>query len=669
MKVRPGSDYRPSRDGPFPTIETNGELLPAEREWLHTNGAGAYSMGTIALMHTRRYHGLFVAALAPPLGRHVIISHAEANLTTESDRRTYRLSTHQFPNLAPTPGYRRLLSFAIDPLPRWVFRIGHHELERTSCIARGRNVLVEAYTWKGRSPALLQIRPLMPLRPADGLVSEHGGMMQVISLKPGAVEMRPVPSLPAVVFAHEGMFMGSPDWWRRFEYLADRSDGIAFQEDIWTPGVFEMQLEPGRTVYLTAAIGALPDASPEFLLEEARNAIRAQDPGEDRPESVRVLSVAAEQFCLDAAEPAAIMAGYPWHGVLVRDWIMALPGLHLTRGRIDLLEKSLSSLLPLQRGGLFPERVPERGRPRPRALPDATLWLFEVARELERKAGIDQPFLKKRLFPALVRAFVRVRGHSRRLVWLSADGLLVNGKAPLPLTWMDAHVGNTLITPRAGIAIEQQALWVQASKTLSRLARHYGHLALADLAERQAEAAMAAFRARFWCDETDYPYDCLSEAKDSAESWADASIRPNALIALAVAPRLFQHWQAEAIVERVRAELLSPRGLRSLSPSDPRYIGQFAGTVEEREVSYHRGTVWVHLLGFYTRAVLNLAGDDMDVHYDLRGLVEQALDEGAVLGQMTQLADGDPPHRPRGSPAQATSVAELLRALVDDLEV
>ncbi|HET9959614.1 MAG TPA: amylo-alpha-1,6-glucosidase [Polyangiaceae bacterium] len=669
MKVRPGKDFRASHDGPWPALETNGELLPAEREWLHTNGAGAYSMSTIAFMHTRRHHGAFVATLPPPLGRHVIISHNETSLVPESDRRTYRLSTHQFPNLAPTPGYRYLHSFAIDPLPRWVFRIGHQQLERTLCLARGRNALVASYTWRGRGSALLQVRPLMPLRPVDKLMREHGGMMQVVSLKPAAVEMKPVPELPSVVFGHEGMFMGSPDWWRRFEYLADRSDGIEFQEDIWTPGVFEMQLEPNRPVYLIAAIGALPETSPAELMAEARAAIQANDPGDERPSSIRVLSIAADQFCLDRLAKPAVIAGYPWLAPLVRDWVMALPGLHLTRGRFQEFERALRTLLPALRGGLLPERLPEPGARRGKPLPDSSLWLFEVARELERARGIDDECLKKCLYPALVRVFARVRWRRRRYVWLSKEGLVVNGARNLALTWMDAHIGAELVTPRAGAAIEHQALWVQGTRTLARLADHYGYPKLAAVAREHCETTIKAFRARFWCSETDYPYDCVSEARDRTDAWADPSIRPNALIALAIEPALFEDWQAHSIVERVRAELLTPRGVRSLSPSDRRYIGQFAGSPEERELAYHRGTAWTHLLSFYARAVLRLAGDDADVYYDLRALIEQALDDGALLGQVGQLADGDAPHRSRGCPAQATSVAALLQTLVVDLGI
>jgi predicted glycogen debranching enzyme len=347
---------------------------------------------------------------------------------------------------------------------------------------------------------------------------------------------------------------------------------------------------------------------------------------------------------------------------------MALPGLHLCRGRLDSFERALGTLLGAMRGGLLPERLPERGTPRSRPLPDGTLWLFQLACELEAHTSIDHPLLR-RLFPALVRAYLRVRGRLRRLAWLTNDGLVVTTAPGLALTWMDAHVGESLVTPRAGIAIEHQALWVKGTCALARFARHYGHPALAERAKDDAERARSAFKSRFWCQETNYPYDCVSESRDSMNTWADATVRPNALIALAVEPELFEHRQARAIIERVRSELLTPRGIRSLSPADGRYIGQFAGGPEEREVAYHRGTAWSHLLGFYTRAALRLANGDMDVYYDLRGLIEQAIDDGVLLRQVGQLADGDPPHRGRGCPAQATSVAELLSALVRDLDV
>jgi predicted glycogen debranching enzyme len=661
--------WRGSRDGAWPSVEVNGTLEKAEAEWLHTNGAGAYSMSTIALMHTRRHHGVLVAALPPPLGRHVIVSHADSTLHVESERRSYRLATHQFPDVAPTPGYRNLLTFAQDPIPRWVFRTGSGTLERTLCLARGENAMVMGYTWTGLGPARISLRPLMPLRPVDSLMHEHGGMEQLVALRPGAVELRPVERLPSIYFQHDGMFMGSPDWWRRFEYLADRGEHTEFQEDIWTPGVFELPLEPGKTSYLVTSVGKLMTRPASELVMEACEAISREALGDGRPPAVRLLSVAAEQFCLDAAKPPMIIAGYPWHAPYTRDFLLALPGLTLARGRVDLAVRALPTLLAAQRGGFLPESLVDASEPRPKPLPDATLWLFEVARLLLPHLGPEHASLKRQLYTAMFRSFARLRGGMKRWGWLSADGLLVNGADSAPLTWMDAHVGAVPVTPRRGLAIEQQALFSQATGTLAALADEFGNSALAQACRDAGIKARASFRARFWCHDTDFPYDCVSEARDTNEAWVDPTIRPNALIALAVDPSLFDEWQARAIVARVKAELLTPRGVRSLSPLDPRYVSQFAGSLEEKELSYHQGTAWTHLLGFYVRAAIRLSPDDAEVRDELQKVIEGALDGAVILGQIAQLADGDAPHRARGCPAQATSVAELIRALVVDLGV
>jgi glycogen debranching enzyme len=658
-----------SRDGAWPSVDVSGAIERAEAEWLHTNGAGAYSMSTIALMHTRRHHGALVAALPPPLGRHVIVSHADLTLTIEGERRSYRLATHQFPDVAPTPGYRNLLSFAQDPIPRWVFRTASGTLERTLCLVRGENAVIMGYTWSGVGPARISLRPLMPLRPVDSLMHEHGGMEQLVALRPGAVELRPVERLPPIYFSHEGVFMGGPDWWRRFEYLADRGEHAEFQEDMWTPGVFELPLEPGRTSYLVASVGKLLHRPPAELVMEACEAISREALGVGRPAAVRLLSVAAEQFCLDAAKPPMVIAGYPWHAPFTRDFLLALPGLTLARGRVDLAVRALPTLLAAQHGGFLPEFLGHTSQARPKPLPDATLWLYEVARLILPELGVEHAALKRQLYNALVRSFARLRGGFRRWGWLSPDGLLVNGAEGVALTWMDAHVGSEPVTPRRGIAIEQQALFTQATGTLATLAEEAGNTKLAEACRAAGVQARAAFRARFWCHDTDFPYDCVSESRDAQDAWVDASIRPNALIALAVDPSLFEEWQARAVVARVKAELLTPRGIRSLSPHDPRYVSQFAGTLVEKELAYHQGTAWTHLLGFYVRAAMRVSPDDEELRDELRAVIEGALDGSVILGQIAQLADGDMPHRARGCPAQATSVAELIRALVVDLGV
>jgi predicted glycogen debranching enzyme len=535
------------------------------------------------------------------------------------------------------------------------------------CLARGRNALIISYTWRGKVPARLSMRPLMPLRPVERLVVEHGAMNQVVMLRGGSVEVQPIATLPPIAFRHDGVFMGSPDWWRRFEYLEDRRLGTAFQEDMWTPGVFELHLEPHRTAYLVTAVGALPPESPADLLAETREALLSQDPGPSRSPRVRRMFVAAEQFCADAVARPVILAGYPWHAVYTRDLVISVVGLHLVRGRIDLARRALHTVLSELRFGLLPETLLVPGAKRAKPVPDATLLLFEVARELRERLPASDPLLRDELYPALVRAFLRVRSRRKRFVWLSADGLVANGASSVALTWMDAHVGPELVTPRRGIAIELQAMWSSGAQTLAGLAREYGQQRLAELAERAALTARSAFRARFWCHETDYPYDVVSEARDTAEAWADPSIRPNALIALAIDPELFEPWQARRILDRVKSELLTPRGIRSLSPNDNRYIGNFSGSSEERELAYHQGSAWAHLLGCYVRASLHFAPDDEELPAELRSLLEGAIDGNALLGQISQLADGESPYRTRGCPAQAASVAEVLRALVADL--
>ncbi len=658
MKSREKTNWKGPLDGPWPMVHVGGDLDNCEGEWLHTNGAGAYAMSTLALMHTRRHHGLLVASLGE-LERHVVVSHVET--TIEAEGKTHRLSTHQFPNVAPTPGYRLLESFAQDPLPRWVFRVGKSTLERTLSFVRNKNAIVMSYNWTGREPARLLLRPLLPLRPVEELAREHGGMMQKVVLRSGEVEIQPVRSLPSVLFRHSGIFMGSPDWWRRFEYLEDRGRYEEFQEDIWCPGVLEMTLEPRKTEYVVIGVGELPEGSPVDLIMDTAQHLLSQDPGQDWSPAVRALDVAAEQFVLE--KDGSIIAGYPWLGAWSRDTLLALPGIHLARGRIDRAKACLEHVCAALQDGLLPQRLEANRKPFEPAL-DATLWLFEAARQFAAAAPSEGAFVRDTLYPALKAVFERIAEPSRNHVWLTSEGLIENGGEVTALTWMDARTGTHLVTPRKGLAVELQALWSRACDTLVSFARGFGDHAWEEGAIRARDRVRETFRQRFWCNETEYPFDCVSADREAGDAWADPSIRPNALIALAVDPELFEPWQRRAILTRVERELLTQRGLRSLAPSDPNYVGHVGGTLAERQAAYHQGPVWLYLLGFYVRASLGVHGHDLSNRQRLRELVEGALEGGIVVGQIPQTADGDPPHRWRGSPAQACSVAVLLDLLV-----
>jgi predicted glycogen debranching enzyme len=256
------------------------------------------------------------------------------------------------------------------------------------------------------------------------------------------------------------------------------------------------------------------------------------------------------------------------------------------------------------------------------------------------------------------------------VIWCTPDGLLANGSedAVTPLTWMDSRADGLAVTLRAEVAVELQGLWGRACATLMRLAAHYGDHALAQRAERALSALRATFAQRFWCAETRYPYDCVSCEAEGPGAFRDASVRPNALMALALEPQLFAHWQAVAIIERVRERLLTPFGVRTLEPRHPDYRGDFRGPMHERRAAYHQGTAWVFLLGFFARAAFGLQPNDFELQLELRQTIERLLASGPVLGQIAQVAGGDPPHRLGGCPAQAWSVAECLRILRQLLE-
>lgn len=646
---------------PWPKVQTGGELEPASVEWLHTNGAGAYAMSTVALMHTRRFHGLFVAALDPPLERHVVISHAET--TVRVGKRSYGLATHQFPDIAPTPGYRLLESFAQDPLPRWVFRLGERELERTVCLVRGENALVARYVWRGKQPARVTIRPLMPLRPIHDLRHEHGGFQQKVAMRRGEVSMQPVSQFPEVVFRHSGVFTGSPDWWRRFEYSEDMRRNVHYQEDMWTPGTFELELEPDVPNYLVVSVGAALLGSPEARFNEAEAALSALDPGPAHSNVVRALCASAEQFRAVSCSRPAVIGGYPWLGVSARDALIALPGLFLCQGLVDDAKAVLRTLVELRRDGLLLASMPDSANTDPEVSVDASLWLFEAVRELAEELEPGDSFLRDVLYPVLVEIFERVARTSQELVWITNEGLLATRSESTGLTWMDSRTRVRPVTPRWGLAVELQALWYRALLTLSQQAAGFGDWALSERTRELADAVQLAFRARFWCPESGYPYDCIDEVTGKA----DDAVRPNALLALSLAPTLFDTWQARAILQRVKDKLLTPLGIRSLDPDHPDYIGYYEGGMESRQAAYHQGVAWVFLLGSYARAALHLDKEDFELQMDLRELIEGAASAGLVLGQVAQVASGDPPQRLGGSPAQAWSVAELLRVLWQDL--
>jgi predicted glycogen debranching enzyme len=344
-------------------------------------------------------------------------------------------------------------------------------------------------------------------------------------------------------------------------------------------------------------------------------------------------------------EQTSIIAGYPWFEVWGRDTLISLPGLLLVQRETEAARSVLRTLVRLMQDGLVPNRLPDEGKPAEFHAADATLWLFEAARLFAELAGPSDPFVQGELFDALVSAYEAAEKGTRHNIHVTADGLFAAGDVGFALTWMDAKIGDRVVTPRAGLPVELQALWARACDTMANFAAALGKVDLAVRAKDAHARCLFSFRRRFWCEETGYPYDVISESPGRA-AWSDPAIRPNAVIALAVEPRLFDVHQTRLILAVAKRDLVTPAGLRTLAPQCDGYSGRYAGG-----------------LG----AAMRQRPRDPAVRHELERLVESVLDNALALGQVPEVADADPPHRPGGCVAQAWSVAELLRALAWDL--
>jgi predicted glycogen debranching enzyme len=349
-----------------------------------------------------------------------------------------------------------------------------------------------------------------------------------------------------------------------------------------------------------------------------------------------------------------------------RDTLISLPGLLLVHREADLARGVLRTMIRHMQDGLVPNRLPDEGKATEFHAADATLWLFEAARLFVDLVGQSDEFVQGELFDALVGAFEAAQRGTRHNIHVTSEGLFAAADAGFALTWMDAKVGEWVVTPRAGLPIELQALWARACDTVANLAAALGRAELAVRAKDAHARCLFSFRRRFWCEHTGYPYDVVSEASGET-AWSDPAIRPNAVIALAVEPRLFDAYQAQAILAVAERDLVTPAGLRTLSPASDGYAGRYGGGVKDRDSAYHQGTVWPFLLGFYVRAAMRQRPRDPAVRQRLEALVESTMSNVLALGQVPEVADAEPPHRPGGCVAQAWSVAELLRALAWDL--
>jgi predicted glycogen debranching enzyme len=637
--------------------EICGELAQSlQREWLVTNGMGGFAAGTIAGCQTRRYHGLLIAATDPPVHRSASL--VDLDVTAEACGVVYELACHEYGGgtIHPT-GYRLLQSFRLDgTVPEWTFQFGPALLRRRVYMARGSNSTFVQYALvRGDDAVRLQVRPLCTWR--DYHWHRRGGEGFELLSSPSGCRVRARESDTTLTLSTDrGGFRESPDYYWNLFHREEAERGLDSLEDLYAPGVFEILLEPGDSATICGTIEPQAQNAVAALAElRAHEALLLESSSEQEPDWIRRLALAADQFIVARhAQGRTVIAGYPWFGDWGRDTMIALPGLTLATGRPAIAAQVLRTFARYISQGMLPNRFPDAGDAPEYNTADATLWFFVTLHEYLRFTS--DAALARELWPALLDILEWHRRGTRHGIAVDPDdGLLRAGESGVQLTWMDAKVGDWVVTPRIGKPVEINALWCNALRIAGDIGERIGERRGAQELNAQSSAAIAAFGERFWYSAGGYLYDVID-----TPAGADSSLRPNQLIALALPHALIDEARARSVLAVCERELLTSYGLRTLEPSDPSYVGRYGGDQWQRDGAYHQGTVWPWLLGSFARAHHALHGDRQRAASYLAPLEQHLMD--ACIGQISEIFDADPPHRPRGCFAQAWSVAEVLRA-------
>jgi predicted glycogen debranching enzyme len=625
----------------------------SSREWLETNGIGGFASSTISGANTRRYHGILTAATEPPLGRITMLSKIEETITIDGE--SFELSSNQYPGNVHPRGFEFLTSFRLDPFPIWTYKVGGIEIEKKVFMVHGRNASVIQYEVKikgrGRKPHVsLQFRPLLSFVDYHHLEHVDASFNGDYVSSDGAIAMQPYAELPPIFFSHNGSDVTTTGhWYLDFEYAVERERGFDFTEDLFQPFSIDFSLKNSASIIVSTERAANLESS-EI---KRRRALLKKAAAKD--EFTKQLVLAADQFIVERGDGHTVIAGYPWFSDWGRDTMIALPGLTLATNRPEIARNILLEFAKSVSQGMLPNRFPDAGDVAEYNTVDATLWYFEAIRAFAEKTD-DYEFVRENLYTTLADILVwHLRG-TRYNIHVDTDGLLYAGEPGQQLTWMDAKIGDLVITPRTGKAVEIQALWYNALKVMAGLAARFGDEEDGARYESMAELCKLSFNAVFWNDAEQCLYDVVENGN------RDGSVRPNQIFAVSLQHLMLDDERARKIVDKVESELLTPVGLRSLSPKDPSYVPVYIGSPFQRDSAYHQGTVWGWLIGGFVDAYRKVYPDREDrVGEILSGFANHLTEAG--IGQISEIFDAETPHAPRGCPAQAWSVAEVLRTL------
>ena len=644
--------------------EITGDLgAGLRREWLVTNGLGGYASATVAGVSTRSYHGLLVAALEPPVARTVLVANSVDWVVYDGAR--YPLSTLEFGDGMISPdGHRYLETFRLEgSLPVWTFAVADALVERRIWMPDGVNATFVTYhLLRGSGPIDLDVTPLVTYRSFHGLASGQGWNFGVDAQERGATIRAYEGAAPFWLRSDKAEFRPDGSWWWGFHHRGEAERGLADRGDLFAPGVFLARLDPGETaalIYSTDPEIDLDASSSLAAAKERQQSLLTRAGVANTDPVVQQLVLAADQFLVarplaDEPDGRSVIAGYHWFNDWGRDTMISLPGLTLATGRAEEAASILRTFARYLGDGLLPNNFPDSAGVVPGYnTADATLWYILAIRAYEEATGDES--LVTDLLPALLQVIERHLEGTRYGIGVDPDdGLLRAGEPGVQLTWMDAKVGDWVVTPRIGKPVEINALWYNALRTVAELHAVRGDGSTAARLTALAERTRESFRARFRGPDLDY----LADVVDGPDG-DDWSLRPNQIFALSLPFPLLEGDEARAVLDAVSRSLLTSYGLRSLTPQDPAYLGTYGGDQVLRDGSYHQGPVWSWLLGPYAEASYRLTGDRAAALAVLRPIGDHLRDAG--LGSVSEIFEGDPPHLPKGCVAQAWGVAETLR--------
>lgn len=614
--------------------------LSSRREWLLTNGIGGFAMGTVAGCNTRRYHGLLVAANPAPAHRTVLLANLEAHVTV--DGAVVGLSTNQYQGAVHPEGYQYLEKFEVGNFARWLFRVDGAEIEKRVALHPGTNAVTIVYRNIGKSPFSLTLRPLVQHKFYHSTFRQSDQYPQVQAFPNGHTCLEHEGQ--SLILIHPGAVRTpTAGWYYRFEFNREIERGLDGREDMYCPCELDYHLAPGEEAVLVASDQANTPAWSNWQMEA---------PSKSFAEALRAASA---RFCVESPTRTSTIAGYPWFTDWGRDTMISLPGIYLCTDRVAEAKKIIDDYASQIQDGLIPNRFVEEGETAEYNTVDATLWFVNAIYKILLKDW-DEAFARRALGYGREIFARHTEGTRYNIKVDPEDGLLSQGENGVQLTWMDAKVGDWVVTPRHGKPVEINGLWINALRVWEWLA---GRLEEDESAFREAaEKAEASFEKAFWKESLGFYLDTVGPE--------DGSLRPNQLIAMAVPFSPCDPEHAKRALAVISQELLTPAGLRTLGPGDANYRGQFRGDLPTLDAAYHQGTVWPWLMGPYISALIKFTGNKTEARRILKGGRELLTEYG--IGGIAEVYDGDEPRSPGGCPWQAWSVAEWLRAWVEDCE-